>query len=327
MKKLNRVIKIKEILQKELCSQTPIKESPRSKSIVNKNKNVLNSTKKHYNYTDFHNIDKYNNNILNKKYDAVSKLTKILIDQRSSYDYINSIIVLFTKFFNYIIIKKLKHKTKTIITKNIDNTFNVQYIDIEEVFEFLNNKKINNYNNSSLSNISSRMRKFVRILNNNKNINYINEIPKTEKKDNNLKLTKDELINICKYIKLKNSIQLLLIFYFLYFTGLTFSKVARIKITDFKSDFSILVEKKEKLKKYMIPNIISNQLLYYIKNKRNNSLYLFFDSIKDNKTFTRTQLIRNNISNIIKECNTFSKIKSEKIIQLFSKKKKFKEIK
>ena len=77
----------------------------------------------------------------------------------------------------------------------------------------------------------------------------------------------------------------------------------------------------------MIPNIISNQLLYYKKNKRNNSLYLFFDSIKDNKTFTRTQLIRNNISNIIKECNTFSKIKSEKIIQLFSKKKKFKEIK
>ena len=149
MKKLNRVIKIKEILQKELCSETPIKESRRSKSIVNKNKNVFNSTKNHYNYTDFHNIDKYNNNILNKKYDAVSKLTKILIDQRSSYDYINSIIVLFTKFFNYIIIKKLKHKTKTSITKNVDNTFDVKYIDIEEVYEFLNNKKINNYNNSS----------------------------------------------------------------------------------------------------------------------------------------------------------------------------------
>ena len=324
MKKLNRIIKIKEILEKELYSQTPIKESPRSKSIVNKNKNVLNSTKKHYNYTDFHNIDKYNNNILNKKYDAVSKLTKILIDQRSSYDYINSIIVLFTKFFNYIIIKKLKHKTKTIITKNIDNTFNVQYIDIEEVFEFLNNKKINNYNNSSLSNISSRMRKFVRILNNNKNINYINEIPKTEKKENSLKLTKDELINICKYIKLKNSIQLLLIFYFLYFTGLTFSKVARIKITDFKSDFSILVEKKEKFKKYMIPNIISNLLLYFIKYKKNNSLYLFYDSIQDNKTFTRTQIIRNNISNIIKEC--FSNIKSEKILHLFSKKRNSKRL-
>ena len=170
------------------------------------------------------------------------------------------------------------------------------------------------------------MRKFVRILNNNKNINYINEIPKTEKKENSLKLTKDELINICKYIKLNNSIQLLLIFYFLYFTGLTFSKVARIKITDFKSDFSILVEKKEKLKKYMIPNIISNQVLYYKKNKRNNSLYLFFDSIKDNKTFTRTQLIKNNISNVIKECNTFSKIKSEKIIKLFSKNRNSKRL-
>ena len=65
MKKLNRIIKIKEILEKDLCSETPIKESRRSKSIVNKNKNVFNSTKKHYNYTDFHNIDKYNNNILN----------------------------------------------------------------------------------------------------------------------------------------------------------------------------------------------------------------------------------------------------------------------
>ena len=326
MKKLNRVIKIKEILQKELCSQTPIKESRRSKSIVNKNKNVFNSTKKHYNYTNFHNINKYNNNILNKKYDVVYKLTKILIDQGSSYDYINSIIVLFTKFFNYIIIKKLKNKTKTSITINEDNTFDVQYIDIEEVYEFLNNKKINNYNNSSLSNISSRMRKFVRILNNNKNINYINEIPKTEKKENNLKLTKDELINICKYIKLNNSIQLLLIFYFLYFTGLTFSKVARIKITDFKSDFSILVEKKEKFKKYMIPNIISNLLLYFIKYKRNNSLYLFYDYIQDNKTFTRTQIIRNNISNIIKECQALSNIKSEKILHLFSKKRNSKRL-
>ena len=326
MKKLNRVIKIKEILQKELCSQTPIKESRRSKSIVNKNKNVFNSTKKHYNYTDFHNIDKYNNNILNKKYDAVSKLTKILIDQRSSYDYINSIIVLFTKFFNYIIIKKIKHKTKTIITKNIDNTFNVQYIDIEEVFEFLNNKKINNYNNSSLSNISSRMRKFVRILNNNKNINYINEIPKTVKNENSLKLTKDELNNIFEYIKFNYNTQILLIFYFIYFLGLTFSKVARIKITDFKSDFSILVEKKEKYKKYMIPNIIANILLYYIKNKTNNSLYLFYDSIKDNKTFTRTQLIRNNISNVIKGCKVFSNIKSEEIIKSFSKKRNSKRL-
>ena len=170
------------------------------------------------------------------------------------------------------------------------------------------------------------MRKFVRILNNNKNINYINEIPKIEKKDNNLKLTKDELINICKYIKLNNSIQLLLIFYFLYFTGLTFSKVARIKITDFKSDFSILVEKKEKYKKYMIPNIISNLLLYFIKYKRNNSLYLFYDSIQDNKTFTRTQIIRNNISNIIKECQAFSNIKSEKILHLFSKKRNSKRL-
>ena len=62
-----------------------------------------------------------------------------MIDQGSSYDYINSIILLFTNFFNYIIIKKLKY-IKTSITKNEDNTFDVQYIDIEEVYEFLNNK-------------------------------------------------------------------------------------------------------------------------------------------------------------------------------------------
>ena len=49
------------------------------------------------------------------------------------------------------------------------------------------------------------MRKFVRILNNNKNINYINEIPKTEKKDNNLKLTKDELINFLESCTNKNN--------------------------------------------------------------------------------------------------------------------------
>ena len=104
MKKLKRVIKIKEILQKEFCSQTLLKNSRRSKSIVNKNKNqnVLNlniisnnykninntqknnkETKKHNNNTNFHNIDQYNNNIINIKYDAISKLTKTLIDQGS----------------------------------------------------------------------------------------------------------------------------------------------------------------------------------------------------------------------------------------------------
>ena len=170
------------------------------------------------------------------------------------------------------------------------------------------------------------MRKFVRILNNNKNINYINEIPKTVKNENSLKLTKDELNNIFEYIKFNYNTQILLIFYFIYFLGLTFSKVARIKITDFKSDFSILVEKKEKYKKYMIPNIIANILLYYIKNKTNNSLYLFYDSIKDNKTFTRTQLIRNNISNVIKGCKVFCNIKSEEIIKSFSKKRNSKRL-
>ena len=63
-----------------------------------------------------------------------------MIDQGSSYDYINSIILLLTNFFNYIIIKKLKYNIKTSITKNEDNTFDAQYIDIEEVYEFLNNK-------------------------------------------------------------------------------------------------------------------------------------------------------------------------------------------
>lgn len=249
-----------------------------------------------------------------------------MVEEGSSYEYINSVILLFEKFFNYIITKEKNFKTKTLIIKNIDNSYIVKNIDLEEVYEFLNNKRINNYTSSSLCNLLSRMRKFIRILNNEKNINYRNEIPKIIKKDYILHLTKNDLNLICEEIKSNYNLQLLLIFYFLYFTGLTFSKVSRIKITDFKSDFSILVEKKEKFKKYIIPNIISNLLLYFIKYKENNSLFLFYDSIKDTKTFSRTQLIRNNISNVIKGCKAFSNIKSEKIIDSFSKKRNSKRL-
>lgn len=287
---------------------------------TNKKTKILNNS----NY--FSNNYPNNINVLNTNFDAISKLAKIMVGEGSSYEYINSVILIFEKFFNYIITKNKKFKTKTLITKNIDKSFIVKNIDLEEAYEFLNDKRINNYSSSSLCNILSRMRKFIRILNKKKNINYRYTMPKTLKENNTLKLTKDELTLICEEIKSNYNLQLLLIFYFLYFTGLTFSKVSRIKITDFKSDFSILVEKKEKFKKYIIPNIIRNLLLYFIKNKTNNSLFLFYDSIKDTKDITRTQLIQNNISNTIKECKSLSKIKSIKIIKSFSTKRNSKRL-
>ena len=117
-----------------------------------------------------------------------------------------------------------------------------------------------------------------------------------------------------------------MIFYFLYFIGLTLSKISRFKITDFKSDFSILVEKKEKFKKYKITIIIRNLLLFFIKGKENNSFLLFYDSIQDRKTFSRTQLIKNNISQVIQGCKDFSNNKSAKIIELFDKKRNIKRL-
>lgn len=143
------------------------------------------------------------------------------------------------------------------------------------------------------------MRKFIRILNNKESINYKNKLAKIEKKDAGFKLSVDDITIICEEIKAKYNLQLLLIFYFLYFMGLTFSKTSRIKITDLKSDFSILVETKEKYKKYIIPNIIRHLLLHFIKSKNNISLFLFYDSIKEGKNIARTQIIKNNMTNII----------------------------
>lgn len=350
MKKLNTIIKIKERLhkeKKEFSFHTPLKESIERKSFINENniKNELNSKLMSINsqnnnnteminkkrkiskdYSYFSKIKKNNIQVLNKNHEANFILTKVMIEEGSSYEYINSVILLFEKFFNYILKKSQKFKTKSLISKSEDDSLIVKNIDLEEVYEFLNDKTINNYSSSSLSNILSRMRKFTRILNNKENINYRHNIPTNVKKDIGLKLTKDDLNIICDKIKADYNLQLLLIFYFLYFTGLTFSKVSRIKITDFKSDFSILVEKKEKFKKFIIPNIIRNLLLLFIKGKENNSLFLFYDSIQDRKTFSRTQLIKNNISQVIQGCKDFSNNKSSKIIELFGKKRNSKRL-
>ena len=189
MKKLNKVIKIKELLleeKKESMLHTPLKESIKIKSttkkIINQNEFISNNIS--VNYSNNNNMGKTNKktkilnnsnyfsnnypnniNVLNTNFDAISKLAKIMVGEGSSYEYINSVILIFEKFFNYIITKNKKFKTKTLITKNIDKSFIVKNIDLEEAYEFLNDKRINNYSSSSLCNILSRMRKFIRILN------------------------------------------------------------------------------------------------------------------------------------------------------------------
>ncbi len=323
---LKESIEIKSTTKKKKTQNEIISNNISINSAINNNIEKTKKTKILNKYNYFFKNNQDNINASNSKFDVISKLVKIMADEGSSYEYINSVIVLFEKYFNYIITKNKKIKTKTLITKNIDKCFIVKNIDLKEVYEFLNDKRTNNYSSTSLCNIFSRMRKFIRILNKKKSINYKVAIPKIIKENNTFKLTKDDLTLICEEIKSNHNLQMLLIFYFLYFTGLTFSKVSRIKITDFKSDFSILVEKKEKFKKYIIPHIIRNLLLYFIKSKKNNSLFLFYDSIKDTKDITRAQLIKNNISNTIKECKDFSKIKSLEIIKSFSKKRSSKRL-
>ena len=107
-------------------------------------------------------------------------------EEVSSYEYINSVILLFGKFFNYIIKKSQKFKTRSLISKSEDNSFIVKNIDFEEVYEFLNDRTINNHSSSSLNNILSRSRKFARILNNKENINHRNSIPTNVIKDKGL---------------------------------------------------------------------------------------------------------------------------------------------
>lgn len=116
------------------------------------------------------------------------------------------------------------------------------------------------------------MRKFIKIINNEENINF--NVKNVKPKKNPIKvISQKEVYAIINYIKENNDLQIMLIFYFLYVKGLNYTSISRILLKDFNNEFSILITKKGKKSKYKIHPQISEKLYAFFKTQNYNSLF------------------------------------------------------
>lgn len=292
------------------------------KNDIDEDNNDFYDNNKNDTYFFYSSIKKRNIEVLSNKYNFFDRLLKVLKDEGSSLEYNYRVISLFEKYFEYSFLENKKTKKIRYIKK--DNQLFVDKLDINHILSFLKSNS-SKYKDSSLNNIMSKMRRFCRILNNNPKLDYKEKITSVKKIKSRI-LPKNELISLCNKIKNKDSLQFSLLFFFLYFFGLNYYKVSRIKITDFKYSFSVLIDKKisDKRKKIILPSLLKVIISQFIKKKANKSKYLFYDSITDNKIYTRTRLIKKNVSALINEMDFLTDIQKDFIIHEFCKKRKTK---
>ena len=262
---------------------------------------------------------KLNSNVLflvNNK-NAIEFIYKELIYSKAKKEYRNRILKLFKEYFAYCeetkfeLIKKYDFESKKIY-------FSLERIKISDVYEFFDNKYNNNSKNKSLNYILSRIRKYIRLINDEPNLNYNKKI---EFKNKNRKevLSSLEQILFIKYLKEKNDLQIMLLFYFLFYLGFTFSKVSRIKITDFKNSLSTLNIKKGKLQRYKIIPVIVENIYEFIKVKPNKSKYLFYDFFLDSKMLSRVNYIKDKFITSFRSSHLFSLEKEKLLIKTLIK--------
>ena len=100
-----------------------------------------------------------------------------------------------------------------------------------------------------------KFRKFIRLINNDKNLNYNQKLINVKRNDKFF-ITEKELYSIINSLKDNDDLENLCVFYLLYIKGFNFTMISRIRITDFKSRFSKLIIKKSKAMKYAIPSVL-----------------------------------------------------------------------
>ena len=167
------------------------------------------------------------------------------------------------------------------------------------------------------------MKKYVHLLNEDKTLNYKNKLSFHKKLKQDALLSENELIEVTNEFKNNNDIENLIIFYLLYYSGLSFNSISRIIIDNFKMNFTILKLSKGKIKKNHIPSIITTNLLIFTEQRKNLSHYFFYDYYKENKSISRTQFIKYNFSQSINlSISNFNK--KNEILFDFSKTRKYK---
>lgn len=325
---------IKQIVRKELIKKDNEKIFGKNKRINNydilKEKNSFdnNHIKEIYNNDIFINNNLKTPNKTNKiishtvNSDVIEKLDNILNERNVSSEYKRKILNLFKNFINYLI--NNKHNKELITNYKRFNKYIIRRIKISDVNDYIND----NYKNAEVSTIESikyRMRRFIRIINQEKYLDYSEKI-KRYKPNNSSSITKDELISIFNYINQKNDLLEFLLFYFFYFIGLNYSFIARILIKDFKSSFkSLILRKGKKRIRHNFPPIISKILyLYFINSRSYNSLYFFEDNFKNNNEESRAMKIKKTFIIFLNNVKNISEFKKKFIISKFSKLRKAK---
>ena len=164
-------------------------------------------------------------------------------------------------------------------TKFINNT---NEIKLDDVYFFVN-ERYKNYKLETKNNILSKMRKYIRIINKDIQIDYINKISYKRYSKNYCFLTGSEILKYLSNLKENDKTEIILIFYFLYFSGLNFTTISRIRKTHFNNNCSLLRVKKGYKKEVTIPPMIQTIIINYIEKKNLNQNFFFMIKLKEIK--------------------------------------------
>lgn len=254
----------------------------------------------------------------------INKLTEIFDEKNLSNDYKKTIIKYFLSFSDFLGRKRKKNGNNILksLEQNKSMNSNINKINLTDVYSFVN-KEFKTYKLETKNYILSKMKKYVNLLNEEKNLNYKKKISFHKKLKPNTVLSENELIEVTNAFKNNNDIENLIIFYLLYYSGLSYNSISRIIPNNFKMNFSVLKISKGKVKKINIPSIIQTNLLIFNGQRKNLSQYYFYDFIKENKTISRTQFIKYNFSQIFKLSKSNFDKKKEILLD-FSKSRKYK---
>ena len=203
-------------------------------------------------YEFFSSVIKKNIRVLSNEYHIFDRIQNIMEQEDSTLIYKKKVIKYFEGFINFLEInsKTVKSRFNKIINDNKKIIYSIKEINIVDIYNFVD-YKFNYYKEDTKNRILSIMRRFSRMLNNDSNLDYQESLCFHKSKNNSLVLTEEELNSIVNYLKNKDELECLILFYFLYFSGLNFYYLARCQIKDFHKDFDILKLTKKKLEKYI----------------------------------------------------------------------------
>ena len=252
-----------------------------------------------------------NNNIF-------QEISHILDKENASDIYKKKVLKLFETFIDYLV--EIKKNKELIDNYQKFKKYNIGRIKIKDVEDFIADQ-YKNANPSTVANIKSRMRKFIRIINNEPNLDFSEKIMRPKRISDTSNFSKQELLLFLYDLNISDDIFSALLFYFIYFIGLNYSLVARILLKDLKASFRMLILKKgKKVIKHYFPQIITYLLFkYFISSRSYNSYYFFEDNITNNNKETRTTMIKNKFKHILDKSKHINKTKKNIILSYFSK--------